>query len=83
MKNTQLTTDQTGTLLDLVNDQITIQRVHLRTSEPLAVSYMRSLTHLRNVKRLLTIQELEARIQEEAGAELMEENSELFQMFNV
>jgi len=49
MKNTQLTHDQANTLIDLVQDQILINRVYLRET-PLYKSYIGVLTHLRHIR---------------------------------
>ena len=84
MKNTMLTAiqgDQVNTLLDLVNDQIRIQRVYLR-STPLKNANIRLLTHLRNIKKELARQE---RAQMRAKAVEMQEAAEALElcaMFN-
>ena len=77
MKNTQLNNEQTNTLIDLVSDQINIQRVLLRET-PLLITHMSALTHLRHIKSILV-----AKDKEEKWIERMEdrENAELYNFF--
>ena len=81
MKNTTLTPDQTGTLLDLVNDQIRTQRVYLKTT-PLMTSHMKQLTHLRNIKKELARQERANMRAEALEMQEANENQMLFTMFH-
>ena len=77
MKNTQLNNEQTNTLIDLVSDQICIQRVLLRET-PLLITHMSALTHLRHIKKVLV-----AKDREEQKAERLQEaeNADLYNFF--
>ncbi len=69
--------DQANSLLDLVSDQIRIQRVYLRTT-PLNRTNITALTHFRNLKRLILAKEQESRLIDDR-----EENIELYDFFTI
>ncbi len=81
MKNTTLTPDQTGTVLNLVEDQILVQRYNLGRCLIDRVQ-IADLTHLRHLRRELKRAEAE-RLKAEA-IEMQEgrEAAELYTMFN-
>ena len=84
MKNTHLTPDQSGTLLDLVSDQVRAQRVYLRSTsfKHLEKFHISALTHLRNIKRKLQDDEMQRMRAEALQMIEAEESNILFQTFS-
>lgn len=84
MENTALTPDQSGTLLDLVSDQVRAQRVFLRYTsfKHLEKFHISALTHLRNIKRKLQEEERQRMRAEAIEAIEAEENGIMFETFS-
>ena len=56
LNNIKLTEDQAETLVDLLDDQLKSQRHELRKGAGAVAYYIRVITHIRNLKKMLKAQ---------------------------